>query len=317
MEDKPLVTVCLTTYSRGDIILSSIRNVLSQDFRNFEVIIIDDNCDDYHRSKTLEAEKELSSSKCRFFYNENNKGLAHNRNFAINLGVGEYFSFKDDDDFWEKEFLSTMLQEASSQKADIVLCSQISEGSPKIYQQSSLSLKDTILNGYTPPVGSQFYYLPMLKKCGGYSSISTGIDHDLWIQLLPNYSNAKVHFSEKVLCKTDYFKTDDNKGIKMTLDYVKRTSGIENSLKSWEHIVSRELGVDFFKHFTREYRIYLLRKFSRYYITGGDFKKLVGLLRRKEFCVLIPPLIVRMINRRFSIFRKKETQNKLFYAYKD
>ena len=47
-----------------------------------------------------------------------------------------------------------------------------------------IQLKDAVLQGYTPPVGGQFYPLKLLRSIGGYSpNIKSGIDHDIWIRL--------------------------------------------------------------------------------------------------------------------------------------
>lgn len=46
-ENKPLVSVIITTYNRADLVNRSIDSVLEQDYENIEIIVVDDCSSDH------------------------------------------------------------------------------------------------------------------------------------------------------------------------------------------------------------------------------------------------------------------------------
>lgn len=309
----PMVTVCLTTYSRGDIIKDTLANLSEQTYENLEIIVIDDNNCDLHREKTKECERENTNNNIKFIFNDTNIGLSANRNIAINIGAGKYFSFKDDDDYWHPEYISEMVESALKNNADIVLCENYELGNDNFQNVNLITLRDAIIKGYTPPVGSQLYSLSMLKAIGGYSKVSTGVDHDLWIQLLPKYGHKEIFLLNKRLCVPDYFhqKKINNK---MTLDFEKRVQGIQSSLSCWEDILSSEISNNFYRHFVNEYYIYMLRKFGSYYLSRSDFYNIYRLLCTKKMFLRFPTLLYRIIVKRLGI-SGKINKRQLFKSY--
>jgi len=91
----PLVSVVLNTYNRADLVPQSINSVLSQDYPNFEVIVVDDGSTD----NTREVIEEQFGDRVRYIHQEN-AGLAAGRNTGIKAARGEYIAFQDDDDLW-------------------------------------------------------------------------------------------------------------------------------------------------------------------------------------------------------------------------
>ena len=103
METKPLVSVIIPTYNRKDLLVDAIRSIMDQDFKSFEIIIVDDGSTD----GTEEYIKSLNLP-VRFF-EKNNGGVAAARNFGIKEARGEYLAFLDADDVWIEGFLSTVM----------------------------------------------------------------------------------------------------------------------------------------------------------------------------------------------------------------
>ncbi|MBU1487771.1 glycosyltransferase [bacterium] len=94
------VTVIIPTYNRASFLTSAVESVLSQDYPDFEVLVIDDGSTD----RTREAIKPYLS-KINYLYQEH-KGVSAARNHGIRLARGEYIAFLDSDDLWKKEKLS-------------------------------------------------------------------------------------------------------------------------------------------------------------------------------------------------------------------
>lgn len=91
----PLVTAIIPTYNRSEYLKNAIQSVVSQSYKNIEVLVIDDG------SSTNYAEAICAEfPNCTYFFKENG-GLSSARNYGIKLSKGAYIAFLDDDDFWE------------------------------------------------------------------------------------------------------------------------------------------------------------------------------------------------------------------------
>lgn len=99
--DKPLFSIVIPTYNRAWCIERVIESVLVQNFKNWEVIIVDDGSND--NSKDV-IRKYLSDSRIRYFYKENG-GVGSARNLGIEHVSGDLVMFIDsDDEFTEDAF---------------------------------------------------------------------------------------------------------------------------------------------------------------------------------------------------------------------
>lgn len=101
-EKAPIVSVVLTSLNgatRG-YLREAIESVLSQTYRNFDLIIVDDGSTD----GTGNLCREYKDPRIRYYYQEN-KGLGAARNAGIEQSIGELVCFLDDDDVWFPEKL--------------------------------------------------------------------------------------------------------------------------------------------------------------------------------------------------------------------
>jgi len=89
----PKVSVILPTYNRARFLEEAIQSVLTQDFQDYEIIVLDDGSND----NTKEIIKSFKSKKIRYFF-QNNKGRSRARNRAMELAQGQYLAFLDSDD---------------------------------------------------------------------------------------------------------------------------------------------------------------------------------------------------------------------------
>ncbi|MCP3966863.1 MAG: glycosyltransferase family 2 protein [Lentisphaerae bacterium] len=90
----PLVTVFIPVYNRQQYIAQAIESILSQSFRDFELIIINDGSTD----NTEEVILSFKSPKIRYYRNDQNLGIPATRNKGLNLAKGKYMALLDSDD---------------------------------------------------------------------------------------------------------------------------------------------------------------------------------------------------------------------------
>lgn len=96
-KSTPKVSIIMPCYNSEKYIEKAIQSVLDQTYRNFELIIIDDNSTD----KTEEIIKNFVKNDFRIIYykkNEKDKGIAESMNIGIQMSRGKYITRMDSDD---------------------------------------------------------------------------------------------------------------------------------------------------------------------------------------------------------------------------
>lgn len=96
INEKPLVSVLMTTYNREKYLAMAIESVLASTYENFELIVVDDQSKDKSYEIALSyAEKD---KRVKAVLNEKNLGDYPNRNKAASLARGKYLKYVDADD---------------------------------------------------------------------------------------------------------------------------------------------------------------------------------------------------------------------------
>jgi glycosyltransferase involved in cell wall biosynthesis len=99
--DEERVAVIVTTYNAEKFIKKTLESVLSQSYKNLEIIVVDDGSQD----GTVEILKKLAVNDSRvkiIVLNKNSNLPAVARNVAIKQNKAKYIAFLDHDDLWEK-----------------------------------------------------------------------------------------------------------------------------------------------------------------------------------------------------------------------
>ena len=112
------VSVIIPVYNVEKYLIKCIDSVLAQDYSEYEILLIDDGSTD--KSGMICDEYANKYSNVKVFHQEN-KGLGGARNTGIDNATGEYIIFLDSDDYIEKFTLSTVMNKASADNADLVI----------------------------------------------------------------------------------------------------------------------------------------------------------------------------------------------------
>ncbi len=103
---NPKVSVILPTYNRAKILKKSISGVLNSSYRDFELIIVDDNSTD----DTDKLINTFDDGRIKYIKSDKNLGAAGARNLGIDSANGTYIAFEDSDDFYRKEKLEKQVK---------------------------------------------------------------------------------------------------------------------------------------------------------------------------------------------------------------
>ncbi len=116
------ISVIVPVYNARETIEKCVISIISQDFKDIELLLINDGSKD----NSLEVIKELQSkNKNIIVVDRENSGAAAARNFGMSIAKGEYFCFVDSDDYIDDGALSYMYNRAVSADADILMCGYI------------------------------------------------------------------------------------------------------------------------------------------------------------------------------------------------
>ena len=99
------ISVILPNYNSSRFLHRSISSVLSQTYKNFELIIVDD-CSTDSSIKIIKYFKK-KDNRIRYFKTKKNSGtVSVPRNLGISKSKGRYVAFIDADDYWYPDKLN-------------------------------------------------------------------------------------------------------------------------------------------------------------------------------------------------------------------
>ena len=117
---KIVVSVVIPVHNAAEYIADTLSTVLSQTLKEIEIIIVNDCSTD----NTLDIVKDISQkdSRVQIISNAVNLGGGGSRNVGLDIAVGEYIIFLDDDDYIESDMLEKMSSHAAETQVDVVVC---------------------------------------------------------------------------------------------------------------------------------------------------------------------------------------------------
>jgi glycosyltransferase involved in cell wall biosynthesis len=135
--DKPLVSVCVPTYNRGELLIErAVSSVLAQTYTNLELIVVGDHCTD----NTPELLAKITDPRLRFYNLPSRKrkypptvenhwlvGGAVPANKAMEMARGKWIARVDDDDTWSPDHIETLLHFAQKERYEFVSALYVEE----------------------------------------------------------------------------------------------------------------------------------------------------------------------------------------------
>lgn len=99
-----MISVVIPLYNKRGTVARAIHSVLSQSFRDFEIVIVNDGSTD----NSVDEVERISDSRIRLI-NQANAGVSAARNKGIEEAKGEYVALLDADDEWDSDYLATQI----------------------------------------------------------------------------------------------------------------------------------------------------------------------------------------------------------------
>lgn len=247
-----LVSVIMPTFkNNGSNLEKAINSIVLQTYYNWELIIIDDNIDEFYSKKVIEIIESFKNNQIRYFKNNTNLGSAQSRNKGIDLSTGKYITFLDDDDIYISDKIEKQLTLMIAEKADYCISNlELRSEKGKLLERRSreyLNDKETDtetlflyhLKYHMTGTDTLMYKKDYLLKIGKFPSIDLGDEFYLMFNSIINngkfcYCNhfgviATVHEGEiglssgqnKIKCEEQLYKFKMNYFNKLDLQTIK------------------------------------------------------------------------------------------------
>ena len=120
----PKVSVIVPVYNVEDYVGRCIESVISQDYYDLEILIVDDGSTD--DSGKICDEYAVKDSRIKVIHKVNG-GLSSARNIALDQMKGDYIFFIDSDDYIYSGILNSLISASTAYNADIACCGYVSE----------------------------------------------------------------------------------------------------------------------------------------------------------------------------------------------
>lgn len=194
----PKISVCIPVFNGEEFIKQAIESVLNQSFKDFELVVVDNNSTD----STVALVKEFNDPRIKLFKNETNIGMIPNWNKAIEHSKGTYIKILPADDLLMPECLKLqveVLENDPSQQISLVCGTRnIIDKKGRIIFTRGFAKKKAILSGEKAinkvirsggniigEGGAVLFRKEILKKTGVFNSpIFYVLDLDLWFKIL-------------------------------------------------------------------------------------------------------------------------------------
>ena len=265
---EPLISIIIPTYQREKKLKFALDSVFSQTYKNWEIIVIDNNSND----GSEEMIKSYKSDKILFKTISNNGNIAKSRNLGIELSKGDHLAFLDSDDFWKKNKLEEAIK-------------FLNQGYKLVYHDMYIMKK---------------YNQVFFKKTG----YCRNLKDDIWTDLIfngPAFSTSGIIIEKKIFQEISNFDINEDvitwedydawirlskitskfKKINKTLGYL--WSGNENTLKPQKLIKNifffKKRYLNNHKELPNWCRLALMK--SYYYV--GDFEKSLEIIKEIDF----------------------------------
>lgn len=103
-----MVSFIIPSYNRNAYLTQLLESIISQDYKNIEIIVVDDNSSD--GTESTMKKYALQYPFIQYHRNDKNMGCGFNRGFGFNQSKGDYIVFADDDDYYtDDSFLTKCL----------------------------------------------------------------------------------------------------------------------------------------------------------------------------------------------------------------
>ena len=186
----PKISIIVPVYNVENYLKNCIDSILTQTFKDFELILVNDGSTDNSLS-ICESYKAIDNRIK--IVNKKNGGLSSARNAGLDIAAGEYIGFVDSDDYIHPQMYEILYNEIIKNKADISMCDfeKVYEFDKKLLESSFILCDEIdILNNKEA-----------LYELGGKNGVTYVV---AWNKLYKRELFKDVKFKEGIIHEDEY-----------------------------------------------------------------------------------------------------------------
>ena len=292
-----LVSVIVPVYQVEKYVERCANSIMSQTYKNLEIIFVDDGSSD--RSCEIIEELKKSDNRIKIVHHKKNSGLFQARITGVQNASGKYLLFVDSDDCISVDWVRLLVDKAELESADVVLGDFVllyPDGSKKYHSLDPIRCQDIHL------VGDEILDAFMCQSghfYGWHTCWNKLYSAELWKKILPDlteFSNrvGKVVMTEDIAFSSAVY-TNATRVVNVHNSYYCYYKGNDSSTAStlkWSKL-SRDLAnvKEVFSFFRKQLeKKGLFSKYENYY---NDWLSLYGRIWWEKFDKISAPLVDR------------------------
>jgi glycosyltransferase involved in cell wall biosynthesis len=272
--ESNLVTVIIPTFRKEQLFSNALASVLSQSYKNIEILIVDDNYEQLFSNYVVKVIEKHQDSRIKYIKTQSNLGSAESRNLAFRNSKGEFITFLDDDDFYLEKKVEVQLRKMKETNSDFSIMNSyfykgkkligIKNYSLKINQMSQKELIAYHLQFHLSSTNTLMFKRDFFIKVGGFPKIDIGDEFFLVLNSL-KYS-GKFFYINEILVKATI--NSFGVGLSMSDKKIKGQELILNKKLEFQNLLNKkQVSVIYCRHhlvLTKLYfsKGYLFRAFS-------------------------------------------------------
>lgn len=117
--DRKLVSIIIPVYNVESYLRKCIESILSQSYKNLQIILVDDGSSD---SSGKICEEYSKKDKRIIVVHKENGGLSDARNCGLKYANGEYLTFVDSDDWVDQNYIKYLVELKEKYNTEISIC---------------------------------------------------------------------------------------------------------------------------------------------------------------------------------------------------
>lgn len=170
---KPFFSVVIPSYNQSGFIEKAINSVLRQTFKNYEIIVVDNNSTDNTKHVLKKYKNKIILKKIH------NQGIiSKSRNLAIKISRGKWICFLDSDDEWFYEKLDNVY-------------SKINLNAPNVICNNEIILRDSSKYYWRYGPYTNFFYKNLLIKGNCLSTSGSCVERNFILKKKISFNESK------------------------------------------------------------------------------------------------------------------------------
>lgn len=195
-------SIISATYNRPEYLKRMIKSVVQQSYKNFELIIVDDNSSYDNNINNKNVIESFCDDRIKYIHLRKNKKQCHARNVGLKVCSGNWIRYLDDDDY----LLDNSLQEYY----DFI----VKNPNKKVFTTKYLCNNDiegidfnqieNIFDNWNVDTCCIIHHIDCYKKLGGWKeNLQVADDYEFILRYVISYKK-EYGFIDKVLAKFDF-----------------------------------------------------------------------------------------------------------------